>query len=54
MFFLFVSLIERIVPNSFFSDKPNKLLIMDIYKGDGFDKLCPFLNLPIREEKFKL
>jgi GR25 family glycosyltransferase involved in LPS biosynthesis len=39
---------------TFFSDKPNKLLIMDIYKGDGFDKLCPFLNLPIREEKFKL
>jgi len=30
----------------------NKLLIMDITKGDGYDKLCSFLNLPILNESF--
>ena len=28
-----------------FADRPDDLLLMDISRGDGFDKLCPFLGL---------
>ena len=28
----------------YFKDTPEKLLIMDIFNGDGWDKLCPFLG----------
>ena len=31
---------------NYFKDKPNKLLIMDICSGDGWDKLCEFLGVP--------
>jgi 3'-phosphoadenosine 5'-phosphosulfate (PAPS) 3'-phosphatase len=27
-----------------FKDRPEKLLIMDVANGDGWEKLCPFLN----------
>jgi len=29
-----------------FKNRPNDLLIMDICKGEGWEKLCPFLNKP--------
>jgi len=35
-----------------FRDKPDKLLIMDITKGDGWDKLCKFLERPIPDVSF--
>jgi hypothetical protein len=35
---------------NFFLDKKDKLLIMDICNGDGYDKLCAFLNLPKQKE----
>lgn len=31
---------------------PGDLLIMDICGGDGWDKLCPFLSLPVPGESF--
>lgn len=31
----------------YFGDNPNKLLEMDFSKGDGWDMLCQFLELPI-------
>jgi len=30
---------------SHFSDRPDDLLIMNIYAGDGWNKLCPFLDI---------
>jgi hypothetical protein len=35
----------------YFKDKDN-LLVMDICAGDGWEKLCPFLNQPIPTNKF--
>lgn len=31
----------------FFKDKPGKLLEMDICAGDGWEKLCAFLEVPV-------
>lgn len=31
---------------NYFKDKPNKLLILDICSGDGWNKLCKFLDVP--------
>ena len=36
---------ERVL--EYFQDKQEKLLILDITKGDGWEKLCPFLNKEI-------
>jgi hypothetical protein len=41
---------ERVV--EYFKDKPSQLLIMDIIGGDGWDKLCKFLNKPIPSKPF--
>lgn len=37
---------------SYFKDRPNDLLVMDLTKGDGWEKLCPFLGKSIPEKKF--
>jgi hypothetical protein len=37
----------------YFADRPNDLLEMDITKGDGWEKLCPFLELPIPDKPFR-
>ncbi len=37
----------------YFADRPDDLLEMDITKGDGWDKLCPFLGLPIPDQPFR-
>lgn len=36
----------------YFKTRPNKLLIIDICKGDGWKPLCKFLNLPIPNTEF--
>lgn len=36
----------------YFSDRPGDLLIFDLPRGDGWDKLCPFLGLSIPDEPF--
>lgn len=36
----------------YFKDRQNDLLVMDICKGDGWAKLCPFLNLAEPEISF--
>jgi hypothetical protein len=36
----------------YFKNRPESLLIINIYKGDGWEKLCPFLNLPILNKAF--
>lgn len=36
----------------YFKDRPEDLLVMDITKGDGWEKLCPFLGVEGREGSF--
>lgn len=36
----------------YFKEEPEKLLILDISKGEGWEKLCPFLGKEIPEESF--
>jgi len=36
----------------YFADRPGALLVMDIAAGDGYEVLCPFLGLPVREGPF--
>jgi len=36
----------------FFKDKPSKLFVIDITKGEGWEKLCKFLNRPIPKLPF--
>ena len=36
----------------YFKDRPDDLLVIDISKGEGWEKLCPFLNKPIQKTIF--
>ena len=36
----------------YFKHRPKSLLIINIYAGEGWEKLCPFLNQPIPEQPF--
>lgn len=36
----------------YFRDRPNDLLEMNLIEGDGWEKLCPFLELPIPDAPF--
>jgi len=36
----------------YFKDRPSDLLVIDISKGEGWEKLCPFLNKPIQKTIF--
>jgi hypothetical protein len=36
----------------YFKDRPGDLLEMNITEGDGWEKLCPFLGLPIPTQPF--
>lgn len=35
-----------------FKDRPQDLLVMDIAADDGWEKLCPFLNMPVPDVPF--
>ncbi len=37
---------------SYFKDRKDDLLVLDIIGGDGWEKLCPFLNCEIPDEAF--
>ena len=37
---------------TYFSGRPDDLLIMNISAGDGWEKLCPFLGIPIPGKPF--
>jgi hypothetical protein len=37
---------------SYFADRPNDFLVMDIPAGDGWDLLCPFLDVPVPKKAF--
>ncbi|MEL7356074.1 MAG: sulfotransferase family protein [Cyanobacteria bacterium J06560_6] len=37
---------------NYFSKRPKQLLVMNICESEGWEKLCPFLNLPIPSEPF--
>ena len=36
----------------YFKDRPGDLLVMNICEGEGWEKLCPFLGVPIPNEPF--
>ncbi|MEM6598284.1 MAG: sulfotransferase, partial [Cyanobacteria bacterium P01_C01_bin.69] len=36
----------------YFKDRPNDLLEMNIVEGEGWEKLCPFLEMPVPEAAF--
>ncbi|MDJ0707871.1 MAG: sulfotransferase [Leptolyngbyaceae cyanobacterium MO_188.B28] len=36
----------------YFRDRPNDLLEMNLIEGDGWEKLCPFLELPVPDVPF--
>jgi hypothetical protein len=36
----------------YFRERPGDLLEMDITQGEGWEKLCPFLGLPVPTEPF--
>jgi hypothetical protein len=35
---------------TYFADRPDDYLQIDVTKGEGFEKLCPFLGLPVPAE----
>lgn len=37
---------------AYFAKRPEALLTFDVTKGDGWEKLCPFLGLPIPNRPF--
>jgi Sulfotransferase domain len=37
---------------AFFSQAPDRLLVMDITRGEGWDRLCPFLGRSLPSEPF--
>ncbi len=36
----------------FFADRPDDCLTLDVTAGEGFEKICPFLDLPVPAEPF--
>jgi len=36
----------------YFQERPEDLLVIDICGGEGWEKLCPFLGLPVQTEPF--
>jgi hypothetical protein len=36
----------------YFRDRPEDLLVLDVCHGEGYEKLCPFLGLPVLSEPF--
>jgi hypothetical protein len=36
----------------YFKDRPNDLLVIDVIGGEGWEKLCPFLDKPIPKQPF--
>jgi len=36
----------------YFKERPRKLLVLNVCAGEGYEKLCPFLGLPILDETF--
>jgi hypothetical protein len=36
----------------YFAGRPDDLLVLDISAGEGWEKLCPFLGLPVRAGRF--
>jgi len=41
---------EKVI--DYFKDRPSQLLVMNIIEGDGWNKLCKFLNKPIPTKPF--
>jgi Sulfotransferase domain len=38
----------------YFKNKPESLLVLDIAAGEGWEKLCPFLDIPLTQQIFPI
>lgn len=36
----------------YFKDQPGRLLVVNVVRGDGWGKFCPFLGCEVPEEEF--
>jgi hypothetical protein len=36
----------------YFKDRPDDLLVIDVIGGEGWEKLCPFLDKPVPSQPF--
>lgn len=43
---------HRLTTQIFFKSQPERFLVMDIINRDGWEKLCPFLDVPIPDIPF--
>ncbi|MEX0285789.1 MAG: sulfotransferase family protein [Paracoccaceae bacterium] len=43
---------HNLAVRTYFQNRPGKLLEMDLGAGDGWEKLCPFLNRPMPDKPF--
>lgn len=43
---------HNLAVRTYFQDRPGKLLELDITAGQGWDRLCPFLDLPMPDRSF--
>lgn len=37
---------------AYFAERPDDLLVLDVTAGEGFEKLCPFLGIPVPDHPF--
>ena len=38
--------------DAYFADRPQDLLVLRVVEGEGWEKLCPFLGIPIPDQPF--
>jgi hypothetical protein len=50
--FRFVKRLHEEHVRDYFSDRPDKLLVFDVFRGDSWPELCRFLDLPAPDEPF--
>lgn len=41
---------QRVI--NYFADRPGKLLVLDVCGGEGYEKLCPFIGVPVLDAPF--
>jgi hypothetical protein len=50
--FVYVKELHESNARRYFADRPDKLLVFDIFNGDGWPELCAFLGVPIPDAPY--
>lgn len=50
--FRYVKRLHEELVRNYFADRPDKLLVFDVFAGDSWPELCRFLDLPVPDEPF--